>query len=167
MRHERPVDGQAATGLPDGADLRQAVPAPLIRALSEIAQETCLCAPVRFPSPILSDATQKFRAQNRRPKGWKLVRFYRLLLREAYPKAIDTEPKPEMTWLAGSGPLRLMGAETFLGGNRAYWSIENGTHPRLDCSVLEDCLRLHDWSAVEIYGFSHHGASTSFGNAGC
>ena len=48
-----------------------------------------------------------------------------------------------------------MGAEAFLGSNRQYWGIENATHPRLDCSALEDRLRVHDPNAGEILGFFH------------
>jgi len=140
---------------PKGADLDPAVPAALVRALNKVAQGPGLYDPVRFPDPILSDATQEFRAQNPRPKGSKLARFSRLLLRDAYPQAIDTEPKPETDWLATSRPLSQMGAEAFLGNNRQYWGIENGTHQRLDCSILEDRLRIHDPNAVEILGFFH------------
>jgi hypothetical protein len=47
----------------------------------------------------LSDQTKEFRDQNPSPKGSKLARFNRLLLRDAYPKEIDTEPKPEIDWV--------------------------------------------------------------------
>jgi hypothetical protein len=33
--------------------------------------------------------------------------------------------------------------------------MANGTHQRLDCSALEDRLRIHDSNAVEILGFLH------------
>ena len=84
-----------------------------------------------------------------------LARFNRLLLRDAYPKEIDTEPKPEIDWLATSRAPGQMGAEAFLDKNRQYWGIENGTHQRLDCSALEDRLRIHEPNAVEILGFFH------------
>jgi hypothetical protein len=48
-----------------------------------------------------------------------------------------------------------MGPEAFLRNNRQYWGVENGTHQRLDCSALEDRLRIHDPNAVEILGFLH------------
>jgi hypothetical protein len=140
---------------PDGAQLDKAVPAALVRALNKVAKGSGLYDPVRFPDSILSDQTKAFREQNPTLKGSKLARFNRLLLRDAYPKELDTEPKPEFDWLATSRQPDQMGTEAFLGNNRQYWSIENGTHPRLDCSVLEDRLRIHDPNAVEILGFFH------------
>jgi predicted transposase YbfD/YdcC len=140
---------------PNGAALDKEVPAALVRALNKVAQGPGLYNSVRFPDSILSDPTKEFRAQNPSPKGGKLARFNRLLLRDAYPQAIDTEPKPEFDWLATSRELGHMGAEAFLGNNRQYWGIENGTHQRLDCSALEDRLRIHDPNAVEILGFLH------------
>ena len=138
-----------------GAQLDKAVPAALVRALNKVAKGPGLYTPVRFPDSILSDQTKEFRDQNPTPKGSKLARFNRLLLRDAYPKEIDTEPKPEIDWLATSRAPGQMGAEAFLAKNRQYWGIENGTHQRLDCSALEDRLRLHEPNAVEILGFFH------------
>ena len=140
---------------PAGAQLDPAVPAALVRALNKVAKGPCLYDPVRFPDPILSDPTKAFREQNPTPKGSKLARFNRLLLQDAYSKEIDTQPKPEMDWLTTSRTSAQMGAEAFLGHNRQYWGIENGTHQRLDCSALEDRLRIHDPNAVEILGFFH------------
>ena len=140
---------------PEGAELDKAVPAALVRALNKVAKGPCLYDPIRFPDPILSDQTKAFREQNPSPKASKLARLNRLLLRDAYPKEIDAEPKPEMDWLATSRTPGQMDAEAFLGNNRQYWGIENGTHQRLDCSVLEDRLRIHDPNAVEILGFFH------------
>ena len=140
---------------PEGAELDPAVPAALVRALNKVAQGPCLYDPIRFPDPILSDATKAFREQNPSPKGSQLARFNRLLVGDAYPEEIDTEPKPERDWLATSRTPAQMGAEAFLGNNRHYWGIENGTHQRLDCSALEDRLRIHDPNAVEILGFLH------------
>ena len=71
------------------------------------------------------------------------------------PKEIDTEPKPELDWLATSREPDKMGPEAFLGNNRQYWGIENGTHQRLDCSALEDRLRIHDRNAVAVLGLFH------------
>jgi len=103
----------------------------------------------------LSDPTKAFREQNPTPKGSKLARFNRLLLRHAYSKEIDTPPKPEMDWLTTRRTPAQMGAQAFLGNNRQCWGIENGTHPRLDCSAWEHRLRIHDPNAVEILGFFH------------
>lgn len=140
---------------PEGAELDKTVPAALVRALNKVATGPCLYDPIRFPDQILSDQTKAFREQNPTPKGSKLARFNRLLLRDAHPKEIDTAPKPEMDWLATSRTPDQMGAEAFLGNNRQYWGIENGTHQRLDCSAFEDRLRIHDSNAVEILGFFH------------
>jgi hypothetical protein len=140
---------------PHGAELDKEVPAALVRALNKVAKGPALYDPVRFPDPILSDQTKQFREQNPRPKGSKLARFNRLLLHEAYPQEIDTKPKPEIDWLATSRQPGQMGSEVFLGNNRQYWGIENGTHQRLDCSALEDRLRIHEPNAVEILGFLH------------
>jgi hypothetical protein len=140
---------------PNGAELDKEVPAALVRALNKVAKGPGLYDPVRFPNSVLSDQTKEFRDQNPSPKGSRLARFNRLLLRDAYPKEIDTEPKPEIDWLATSRQSGQMGAEAFLGNNRQYWGIENGTHQRLDCSILEDRLRIHDSNAIEILGFLH------------
>jgi hypothetical protein len=140
---------------PNGAELDKEVPVALVRALNKVAKGPGLYNPVRFPDSVLSGQTKEFREQNPSPKGSKLARFNRLLLRDAYPNEIDTEPKPELDWLATSRDLGQMGPEAFLGNNRQYWGIENGTHQRLDCSALEDRLRIHDPNAVEILGFLH------------
>lgn len=139
----------------EGTDLDKSVPAALVRALNKVAKGPCLYDPIRFPDQLLSEPTKAFREQNPNPKGSKLARFNRLLLRDAYPKQIDTQPKPELDWLATSRTAAQMGAEAFLGNNRQYWGIENGTHQRLDCSALEDRLRIREPNAVEILGFFH------------
>ncbi len=138
---------------PKGAELDKQVPPALVRALNKVAKGPGLYNPVRFPDSVLSDQTKEFRDQNPSPKGSRLARFNRLLLRDAYPSEIDTQPKPELDWLATSRRFGQMGPEAFLGNNRQYWGIENGTHQRLDCSALEDRLRIHDPNAVEILGF--------------
>ncbi len=140
---------------PEGAGLDKDVPAALVRALNKVAKGPGLDDPSRFPDSLLSDQTKAFREQNPSPKGSKLARWNRLLLRDAYPKEIDTQPKTELDWLATSRTPAQMGAEAFLGNNRQYWGIENGTHQRLDCSALEDRLRIHDPNAVEILGLFH------------
>jgi hypothetical protein len=140
---------------PEGTGLDKEVAPALVRALNKVSKGPCLYNPVGFPDLILSDQTKEFRDQNPNPKGSKLARFNRLLLRDAYPKEINTEPKPEIDWLATSRQPSQMGGEAFLGNNRQYWGIENGTHQRLDCSALEDRLRIHDPNAVEILGFFH------------
>ena len=155
LRAAVPAKLRPRLSAPNGAELDKEVSAALVRALNKVAKGPGLYDPVRFPDAILSDQTKEFREQNPSPKGSKLARFHRLLLRDAYPKEIDTEPKPEIDWLATSRQPGPMGAEAFLGHNRQYWDIENGTHQRLDCSVLEDRLRIHDPNAVEILGYFH------------
>ena len=155
LRTAFPAKLRQQLSAPNGAELDKAVPAALVRALNKVAKGPGLYDPLRFPDSILSDQTKEFRDQNPTPKGSRLARFNRLLLRDAYPKEIDTEPKPEVDWLATSRASAQMGAEAFLGNNRQYWGIENGTHQRLDCSALEDRLRIHNPNAVEILGFFH------------
>ncbi len=138
-----------------GAELDKEVPAALVRGLNKLAQGPSLYDPVHFPESLLSEQTRKFRDENPKLKGGKLARFNRLLLRDAYPQAIDLEPKPEWDWLATSREPDKMEPETFLGNNRQYWGIENGTHQRLDCSALEDRLRIHDRNAVAVLGLFH------------
>lgn len=155
LRAALPVKLRQQLSPPKGADLDKEVPAALVRALNKVAKGPALYDPVRFPDSILSEPTRAFRQQNPDPKGGKLARLNRLLLRDAYPTAIHTEPKPEFDWLATSRQPNLMGPEAFLTNNRQYWGIENGTHQRLDCSALEDRLRIRDPNAVEILGFLH------------
>jgi hypothetical protein len=155
LRAALPTQIRQQLSPPEGTELDPAVPAALVRALNKVAKGPCLYDPVRFPDPILSEQTKTFREQNPTPKGSKLARLNRLLLHEAYPQEIDTEPKPEIDWLATSRTPAQMGPEAFLDNNRQYWGIENGTHQRLDCSTLEDRLRVHEPNAVKILGFFH------------
>jgi len=155
LRAALPAKLRQQLSVPNGAELDKQVPPALVRALNKVAKGPGLYNPIRFPDSLLSDQTKQFKEQNPSPKGSKLARFNRLLLRDAYPEAIDTEPKPQFDWLATSRAPDEMGPETFLGNNRQYWGIENGTHQRLDCSVLEDRLRIHDPNAIEILGFLH------------
>jgi hypothetical protein len=155
LRAALPTKVRARLCPQNGAELDKDVPAALVRALNKVAKGPGLYNPTRFPDFVLSDQTKEFIDQNPSPKGSKLARLNRLLLRDAYPKAIDTEPKPEIDWLATSRELNQMGPEAFLGNNRQYWGIENGTHQRLDCSALEDRLRIHDPNALEILGYLH------------
>jgi len=155
LRAVLPAKIRSQLSPPNGAELDKEVPAALVRALNKLAKGPALYDSVRFSDSILSDQTKEFREQNPHPKGSKLARFNRLLLRDAYPKEIDTQPKPEIDWLATSRQPGQVGPEAFLGYNRQYWGIENGTHQRLDCSALEDRLRIHEPNAVEILGFFH------------
>jgi hypothetical protein len=133
----------------------EGLPAALARGLNKLAKGPSLYDPVRFPQTVLSPQTRSFRDQNPQLKGKKLAQFNRLLLGDAYPEAISTEPQTEFDWLATSREPAKLGAEAFLGTNRQYWGIENGTHQRLDCSALEDRLRIQDPNAVAILGLLH------------
>jgi hypothetical protein len=155
LRAALPAKLRQQLSAPQGAQLDKEVHPALVRALNKVAKGPALYNRVRFPDPLLSEQTKAFRDQNPSPKGSRLARFNRLLLRDAYPKEIDTQPKPEVDWLATSREPGQMGPEAFLGNNRQYWGIENGTHQRLDCSALEDRLRVHEPNAVEILGFLH------------
>jgi hypothetical protein len=129
--------------------------AALARGLNKLAKGPPLYDPVRFPDSLLSPKTREFRDQHPMLKGKKLAQFNRLLLGDAYPEAISTAPKTEFDWLATSRKPVQLGAEAFLETNRSYWGIENGTHQRLDCSALEDRLRVHDPNAVAVLGLLH------------
>jgi hypothetical protein len=135
-----------------GAELEPGVIAALVRGLNKLAKGSSLYNPIRFPDHILSAKTRAFREANPDPKGKKLAQFNRLLLRDAYPQEISTEPTTETNWLATSREPDKMGAEDFLNANRQYWGIENGTHQRLDCSASEDLLRVREPNAVAVLG---------------
>lgn len=141
---------------PGNADEPNApTPTVLVRALNKLAKGPSLYDPVRFPERVLSPETRAFSAENPQLKGEKLATFNRLLLLDAYSKELSTQPRTETDWLATSREPARLGAEEFLGANRQYWGIENGTHQRLDCSALEDRLRIRDPNAVAVLGFLH------------
>src|SRR5258708_55257 len=139
----------------NGAEPEPGVVAALVRSLNKLAKGPSLYNPVRFPENILSEKTRAFREENPDPKGEKLAQFNRLLLRDAYPQEISTEPTTETIWLATSREPDKLGAEDFLSANRQYWGIENGAHQRLDCSALEDRLRVRETNAVAVLGLFH------------
>ena len=132
----------------------------LAAALNKLAKGPCLYDPVRFPDPVLSPETLALKDQ--KLTGKKLAQFNRLLLGDAYREEISTAPKTETLWLATSREAEKLGAEAFLGHNRQYWDIENGLHQRLDCSALEDRLRVRDPNAATILGLFHRMSITLF-----
>ena len=136
----------------NGAELERGVIAALVRSLNKLAKGPALYDPIRFPENVLSQKTREFRDQNPQLKGEKLAQFNRLLLADAYPQEISTQPTTEINWLATSREPAKMGAEDFLRTNRAYWGIENGAHQRLDCSASEDLLRVRDPNASAVLG---------------
>jgi len=139
----------------DGAQPEPGLAAALVRGLNKLAKGPCLYDPIRFPENTLSAETRAFRKENPHPKGEKLAKLNRLLLRDAYPQEISTEPTTQIDWLATSRGPDQIGAEDFLGANRQYWGIENGAHQRLDCSALEDRLRIREPNAVAVLGLLH------------
>lgn len=139
----------------NGAELEHGVAAGLVRGLNKLAKGPSLYDPVRFPEDVLSPETRAFRDENPKLKGEKLAQFNRLLLHDAYPQEISTEPTTEIDWLATSREPAKMGAEELLMTNRQYWGIENGSHQRLDCSAFEDRLRVRDPNAVAVLGLLH------------
>jgi hypothetical protein len=132
----------------------------LAGALNKLAQGPSLYDPVRFPDQVLSPETLELKDQ--KLNGKKLAQFNRLLLCEAYPEEISTAPKTETVWLATSREAGKLGAEDLLGNNRQYWGIENGAHQRLDCSALEDRLRVRNQNAVTVLGLFHRMSLTLF-----
>ena len=139
----------------NGAELEPGTVAALVRGLNKLAKGSSLYDPVRFPENILSPETRAFRDENPHPQGKKLAKFNRLLLRDAYPQEISTAPTTEINWLATSREPEKMSAEDWLRANRQYWGIENGAHQRLDCSALEDRLRVRHPNAVGVLGLLH------------
>jgi hypothetical protein len=137
----------------NGAALAADLPAALVRGLNKLAKGPCLYDPVRFPEKILSDETRELRAQN--PTGQKLAQLNRLLLCDAYPQELRTTPEPEFHWLATSRESARLGPEALLEINRGYWGIENGAFQRLDCSAMEDRLRVRDPNTVAVLGLFH------------
>ena len=144
----------------DAADLGPGISQALARALNKLAQGPSLYDPERFPDKILSPETLELKDQAL--SGKKLAQFNRLLLRDAFPEEISTEPKTETVWLATSREAEKLGTEDFLATNRQYWGIENGDHQRLDCSALEDPLRVRNPNAATVLGLFHRFIITLF-----
>ncbi len=132
-----------------------ALTAGLVRGLNKLAKGPSLYDPVRFPESTLSPSTRAFRDEHPQLKGKALATFNRLLLYDAFPEELSAKPTTEVDWLATSRKPTQLGAEDFLGANREYWGIENGTHQRLDCSAFEDRLRVRHPNAVAILGYLH------------
>ena len=144
----------------DGADLGPGTSLALAQALNKLAKGPSLYDPNRFPDKILSPETLELKDQ--KLYGKKLAQFNRLLLCDAYPEELSTGPKTETVWLATSREAEKLGPEDFLENNRQYWGIENGDHQRLDCSALEDRLRVRNPNAVTVLGLFHRFSITLF-----
>jgi hypothetical protein len=144
----------------DATEVGTAACLALAGALNKLAKGPCLYDPVRFPDQVLSSETLALKDQ--KLKGKKLAQFNRLLLCDAYRQEISTAPKTETVWLVTSREAEKLGAEEFLGTNRQYWGIENGAHQRLDCSALEDRLRVRDQDAATVLGLFHRMSITLF-----
>ena len=137
----------------DGADLEPGTSLALAQALNKLAKGPSLYDPNRFPDRVLSPETLELKDQ--KLHGKKLAQFNRLLLCDAFPEELSTGPKTETVWLATSREAEKLGPEDFLENNRQYWGIENGDHQRLDCSALEDRLRVRHPNAVTVLGLFH------------
>lgn len=134
--------------------LEPVTPAALVRGLNKLARGACLYDPARFPASVRSPETQAFQAKHPQPKGAKLTTLNRLLLCDAFPAELSAQPTPETHWLGTSREPDRLNPEQFLAANRSYWGVE-GAHQRLDCSALEDRLRIRDHNAVAVLGFLH------------
>lgn len=139
--------------LPTTDPKESGITALLARALNKLATGPSLYDATRFPPPVLSAETRELQPQ--KLSGKKLAQFNRLLLRDAFPEELNTEPKTETIWMATSRTAEEIGPETFLKTHRDYWGIENGDHQRLDCSALEDRLRVRNPNAVTVLGIFH------------
>jgi hypothetical protein len=144
----------------DATEVGPRTPLALAGALNKLAKGPSLYDPVRFPDQVLSPETLALKEQ--KLTGKKLAQFNRLLLCDAYPQEISTAPKTETVWLTTSREAEKLGAEDFLENNRQYWGIENGAHQRLDCSALEDRLRVRNDNAVTVLGLFHRMSLTLF-----
>lgn len=144
----------------EGAEVGPGTPLALAGALNKLAKGPSLYDPGRFPDHVLSPETLLLKGQ--KLEGKKLAQFNRLLLCDAYPEEISTAPKTETVWLVTSREPDKLGAEDFLGNNRQYWGIENGAHQRLDCSALEDRLRVRNQNAATVLGLFHRMSITLF-----
>lgn len=144
----------------DGAEVKASTPLALAKALNKLAQGPSLYDPVRFPDRLLSPETLALKDQ--KLQGRKLAQFNRLLLCAAYPEEISTAPQTETIWLVTSREASQLGAEALLEANRHYWGIENAAHQRLDCSGMEDRLRVRQPNAATILGLFHRISLTLF-----
>ena len=130
----------------------------LAAALNKLAKGPSLYDPVRFPDQILCPEPLLLKEQ--KLQGNKLAQFNRWLLRDAYPEEISTAPKTETVWLLTSQESDQLGDQAFLAANREYWGIENDAHQRLDCSALEDRLRVRNQNAATVLGLFHRASLT-------
>lgn len=144
----------------DGAEVKASTPLALARALNKLAKGPSLYDPAGFPDQILSPEILALKDQ--KLQGRKLAQFNRLLLCAAYPEEISTAPQTETIWLGTSREASQLGAEELLEANRQYWGIENAAHQRLDCSGMEDRLRVRDPNAAAILGLLHRMSLTLF-----
>lgn len=144
----------------DAAEVGAITSLALAQALNKLAKGPSLYDPARFPDRVLSPETLELKG--RTLQGKKLAQFNRLLLRDAFPEEISTAPKTETVWLVTNREAGQLGAEDFLGTNRDYWGIENGAHQRLDCSAMEDRLRVRDHNAATVLGLFHRVSLTLF-----
>ena len=133
-----------------GMEVGPKTPLALARALNKLAKGPSLYDPTRFADRILSPESLALKGRELTDK--QLAQFNRLLLRDAFAEQISTAPKAETVWLVTSREPGQMGPEELLEHNREYWGIENGAHQRLDCSAMEDRLRVRNKNAATVLG---------------
>lgn len=75
-------------------------------------------------------------------------------------RQLGQDADPEIEYLVTSRAASRLSTEEFLNQDRNYWGIENGLHQRLDCSGLEDRLRVRHKGVIHILGlFSRVGVA--------
>jgi hypothetical protein len=67
-------------------------------------------------------------------------------------RQIGATATPEVEYLVTSRPASQLAPTGFLQFKRDYWGVESGLHQRLDCSGLEDRLRVRHKGAMHILG---------------
>lgn len=160
LRAALPAKVRKKLFLEDPTEVKASTPLALARALNKLARGPSLYDPVLFPDRMLSPETLALKDQ--KLEGKKLAEFNRLLLADAYRQEISTAPQTETIWVVTSREASQLGAEDFLKTIRQYWGIENGAHQRLDCSAMEDRLRVRHQTAATVLGLFHRISLTLF-----
>ena len=75
-------------------------------------------------------------------------------------RQLGKEADPQIEYLVTSRAAVALPVESFLNLDRDYWGVESGLHQRLDCSAMEDRMRVRHKGAVQILGlFSRVGVA--------
>jgi hypothetical protein len=67
-------------------------------------------------------------------------------------RQLGRDAQTKVEYLVSSRPVEQLSTEAFLHRDRQYWGIESGLHQRLDCSGLEDRIRIRHKGALHIVG---------------